>query len=476
MLVKITVSNDVIVRDLPTDIKKKIVEELTLPNPKFSEASKRGYSTYRIPEFLYNFKIMPDSSLKVPRGMKNKLESYLNDYGVPYDIESSLTFNDQPYNIIGPNTTDFRPYQRKYLYEILASGRTEGIIISPAGSGKTIMALAIMAALGQSTLWLTHRDPLIKQARNRFLKFSPYLRPEDVGLLQGKKWVPSPIITIGSVDSLRSRPKELKKLSKVFGLVILDEAHHHPAKTFNKVISSLCPYFLYGLTATPYRTDGLEKIMFQCIGDTIVNIPLQEVIDDGGIIMPTVFYRIVDHTKMEGNNNNQILKYLSSNEKRNYMITGDVVSEAIMGKRSIVISTRKEHCEELYKIIKIGWEKTGIVTGDYPEKHNDGQLQKLLTGEITVIVASLEKFGEGVDVDILDNAFLALPIRSEQDVEQLVGRIQRVEKNKKEAKLFDYLDINIGVSMDQFSTPTKNKECRLKAYQRLGLIVKPVEG
>jgi len=831
----IIIANKIIAHDLPDFIKDKVIKDLTMDNPAFFEAERRGFSTYKTPRTLSDFTILPDNSIRVPRGYKETLLHHLKENEVEFSLDSKkLVFNNTPYNILGLTDTDLRPYQRKYLYKLLLSGRTEGLIVAPPGSGKTIFAIALASVLGQSTLWLTHRNLLINQAKIRFLQNMCNLRPEDVGMIHKGKWNVNPIFTIASLDTMRGSTPQIRKIAKQFGLVILDEClpkgsnilmldgsikdifeikdgdittfgevtnkfsretdkiielrggwgklagtpthqlpiiyksiltknkhtnslclpttkdivlstldkvhkgdfllvkeenchtekyiigttksrllaliacdghieknlrciqvgivkdkdwfknemvqaslefqdsnlifsnckrgdliireyskkaikflneyipqgkkhtlyipsimehasrediknylqvvfdtegglnknqititmstpeflvgiqhllrkfgivsriipikpkkkslsrkeylrlamsgydaflfyykigfsmerkqaelltiikkankfvrrvtyndvvyrcmevitkkeicekttvydfttdkhffiangvlssncHHCPAATFKKIISELHPHYLYGFTATPYRGDGLGQLMFNALGNPIVTIPQQEVVDDGGIIMPTVYYRPIETKEIEGNNIQAILKTLMNNDRRNNIIVSDILSEAVKGKMNVVISNRKEHCETLFKLISIGWERTGIITGDYSEKHCDEQIRKLESREITTLVATGEKFGEGVDIDILENAFITLPFRSEQDVEQIIGRIQRSEKNKKEAKVFDYVDHRIGVVRDQFSTPTKNKDCRLNAYKRLGLQIIPLE-
>lgn len=468
-------SNKILIQQPPEILKDILIEELTMDNPAFFEAQKRGYSTYNIKRVISDYSIMPDDSIKIPRGYKESLFNHLKNLEIKYSLENKLTFNNTPADILGLANIDLRPYQRKYLYKLLLTGRTEGLIVAPPGSGKTIFAIALASVLGQSTLWLTHRKLLINQSKARFLHSIINLRPEDIGMIHKGKWNINPIFTIASLDTMRGNKPQIRKIAKQFGLVILDECHHVAADTFKKVISELHPHYLYGLTATPYRGDGLDPLMFHALGEPIVTIPQQEVVDDGGIIMPVVYYKAIETKEIEGNNIHAILKTLINNDRRNNIIVGDVLAEAIKGKMNIVISNRKEHCELLFKLISIGWERTGIITGDYNEKHCDEQIRRLERKEITTLIATGEKFGEGVDIDILENAFLALPFRSEQDVEQIIGRIQRSEKNKKEVKVFDYVDHRIGVVRDQFCTPTKNKECRLNAYKRLGLQIKPIE-
>ena len=240
-------------------------------------------------------------------------------------------------------------------------------------------------------------------------------------------------------------------------------------------MTSFNPHYLFGLTATPYRRDGLENLMFQVLGPEIISISQDEVRDQGGIMVPTVYYKTVQSAYVDNNNINKIItEHIVNNKKRNRLIASDVLAEAHAGNFCIVVSDRRKHCEILYDLISPGWAKTGIATGKYSRKYVEEQVQRYLDGEITVLITTFALLGEGFDIDFLNRAFVTSPFRSEAKVEQLVGRIQRVAKGKKDAIIYDYVDHNIGVLRNQFYTGKEHKPCRWNVYKRLGLEVIPL--
>ena len=251
--------------------------------------------------------------------------------------------------------------------------------------------------------------------------------------------------------------------------VLSSNCHHVAAKTFTDVVSNLNPYYLFGLTATPYRRDGLERLMFQTIGVRKIVIPIEKVSEGGGITIPIVKYREIRSEKVEGNDIQYILdKYIVRNNKRTDIIVSDVVREAKDKHFCIVISDRRDHCEVLYKKISRMWEKTGIATGKYSKKYVKEQIDAFDTGKITVLVATFSLLGEGFDVPFLDRAFICMPFRAENKAEQLIGRIQRFYPGKKDAIVYDYVDSDIGVLSNQFQG---RKDCRCRVYSRLGVNV-----
>lgn len=469
---KIIIDNVLELIDFPKNIKDFLMEKLTFINPKYEDAQRLGYSTRNIAKYVRNFEVVSHNQLNIPRGYRKYLIDALNKKGADCEVvdnRSVYEFNQ----VLCSTNIKLRSYQRDYLHKLLINDHEEGIIVAAPGSGKTVLGIALSGIKGQPTLWLTHTKNLLKQTRSRLEAFVPSLSEGDVGIIYDGNWNIGNLFTIGMIQTIIRNPDKLQEIRNSFGTVILDEAHHCPAKTFSSVVAALNPKYLYGLTATPYRGDKLEELMFQTIGPIIINIPTEEIVAKGGILMPVIKYKEIKTKKMEENNTAVLNKYLINNKKRNNIITRDILNEAFNGEVCIALSTRKKHCEILYELTRVSWEKSGIATGDYSDKENDATIKKLENGEITVIFTTPDLLGEGFDVDILSRGFICLPFRSETRIEQFIGRIQRSAPNKKDVVIYDYVDTNIGVFKDQFYTPNENKECRVRVYNRLNLTLKP---
>ena len=441
-----------------------------MKNPKYDAAIANGYSAWNLSPFIYNFEILPDNSLCIPRGCRTLL---VDAIGKDVKIKDKRTiFN---YIDVDSSYIKYRPYQFENMIKFVKKG-DEGLFIAPAGSGKTVIGISIISLVGQPTLWLTHTRALSNQALSRIKQFLPGLKEDDVGLIGDGKWKPGKIVTVALIPTLVRRMKELHEMRDNYGLVIVDEAHHVAASTFTKVIVNLNPYYLYALTATPYRRDKLEALMFQIIGPKLIQITVDEVENAGGVLMPVVKYRAIHSKPVYGNQIQQILKQnIINNSKRNNIIVGDVIREAALGNYCIVMTDRKVHAKTLYDLISLGWEKTGIATGNYTKKYVTEQANMLNNKEITVLVCTFSLLGEGFDVKFLNRAFVTMPFRAEAKVEQLVGRVQRTAEGKTDAIVYDYVDVDIGLLQNQFYTKGKN-DCRWNAYNRLGLEIEPYEG
>jgi superfamily II DNA or RNA helicase len=449
---------------------------LRTPNPKFTEAQDAGRSTWGIPEFIDTFEELPDSSIRIPRGKRPELMKMCEDLRLAHTVRDDRAVVDIP--PVDSTHIQYRPYQFDAVLK-LTTGGDEGVLTSPAGSGKTVMGLSLIPLLNQRTLWLTHTGPLVDQALDRASSFL-HLGPDDMGLIGRGKWTQGKVLTVATIQTLVRNLNKAFEMRDDYGLILLDEAHHCPATTFLQVVGQFRPYYLYGLTATPYRRDRLEKIMFDALGPELVRVDLEDVKRHGGIIMPTVYYRAVRTHPIpgvtDGNNFSSIVKnYIVPNAPRNHMIVGDVLREAAAGNYCIVISDRKAHCELLHDLISIGWPKTGIATGNYSRKYVAEQVSRFEKDEISVLVATYSLLGEGFDVKKLNRGFVACPFRAENKAEQLIGRLQRTspETGKTDAVVYDYVDVDVGVLHNQFNSP--RKDCRLKAYERLGVQVLPYE-
>lgn len=473
---EIIIQNKIRLRNYPKKLKEFLINTLHVENPKYHEAIKHGRSTRGIKPYIVNCTFLPDNSLVIPRGLRKQIldENFLQSFSVTKNdfevIDKRALFD---YTEVGKTQIVYRPFQREAILKMITSSE-EGLLVAPAGAGKTVMGLSIFAALGQPTLWLTHTNALATQTVERITQFIPGVTVSDIGFLGGGQWNLGSKIDIGLIPTLVRSETRLAELFGRYGLVILDEAHHCPATTFTKVISALNPFYLYGLTATPYRRDRLEDLMFQTIGPELARINQSDIEASGGIILPKVKFRPIYRPILQTNDIHEILTKLIHHQERNSIIVGDILREALSGNFCIVLTDRKAHAEILFNMIQIGWPKTGIATGRYNRQYVNEQVKKLNNSEITVLVCTFALLGEGFDVPLLNRAFLTLPFRAEGKLEQLVGRIQRTAEGKKDAIVYDYVDVNIGVVSNQFFTQSKN-DCRYRVYHRLGLSVEKLE-
>jgi len=253
---KIIVSNNIKIQEPDERIKEYAERRLVIDNPDYVRNERLGYSNYKTPRYLVFYEIN-GNELILPFGILSDLfEMYPSSmfenrivFGKKEEYESKIELFD---------------YQDKVCKKALE--RKNGIIVMPAGSGKTQTALEIVARLGLKTLWITHTIDLLNQSYNRAKDSF-----EDVGLgkIANGKIDIGTHITFATVQTLKSI--DLQEYADTWDCVVVDECHRvcgTPAKAgmFYKVINKLVARYKYGLTATPYRNvKGTEKAMFSLL-------------------------------------------------------------------------------------------------------------------------------------------------------------------------------------------------------------------
>ena len=464
METKIIIDSRLKLMNISNQLVHWLSESLTFENPLYLEAVKRGRYIRNISPNIKLYSETPNG-IVIPRGYLQTIEEILIGKGNDISIIDNRVFN-KPIHDIESNIV-LRDYQSKAKTDLLR--HPNGMLVAPAGSGKTIMGLDIFCTLKQNMLWLTHTNRLADQVKERILGNNdmppaiPSITEEDIGMIgSGKKKITNKI-TIGMIQTLVRNLDLLIEISQEFGLIIIDEAHHVPSSTFLKVINYLPSYYMFGLTAVPYRRDGLENVMFASIGRLNSVVQRKTVKKEEGIITPTAVIRKIYGQKYDDNDYSfAVSEILMKDKERCNMIVHDIVNEAKNGNFCIAISVRKLYCEIIYNKIINYWNKTGIATGDYNKKHNDLQVKRLEEGDISVLITTFNLLGEGFDVRKLNRGFLILPFREKSRVEQAIGRIQRPSDGKTDAYFYDYVDNNVGILRNQFMS-------RQKAYRSLGV-------
>ncbi len=332
-----------------------------------------------------------------------------------------------------------------------------GFLVAPAGSGKTIMGLELGRRLGQKTLFLIHlgilKDQVIGEAIEHF-GFSK----KEIGVLHGRTWQIGDALTIGMIPTLRVR--DLSEIAKLLGTVIIDEAHHAPSTSFLNVISEFHSQNLIGLTATAYRRDRLDPIMFNSIGPKLAEIEHFELVEDEHLMIPTIVRKNTGWSPP----NSHLMEYpdfmeaMVTAQLRNEKIVNDVISECKPGNFCIILVERTAHAEVLSQMLRDRGirAKYAVAAVDkeggerdskgrkkkraIPKKVRDKIIADLREGQLEAVVATYDLLMEGFNFRPLNRMFLASPIRWRGNVIQALGRVQRPFEGKTDAIVYDYID------------------------------------
>jgi superfamily II DNA or RNA helicase len=414
-------------------------EELNFFNAEYAMKKNMNMPTYDL-ERYFKTVLTDGSDVQVPRGFLEKLKMYLREQGTPFQISDKRN-HVEPVEV-RPSFELFE-HQKETLKHF---EKTDcGILVAPPGSGKTIMGLGIIAEKKQPALILVHRKQIYDQWLERIENFLN-IPKKDIGqFVSNKKTIKSPI-TVAMVQSL-ARQKDWKELKKSFGLVLVDECHHMPAKMFRDVITKFNPQYLFGLTATPKRKNNDEKLIYAYLGDIVYEVSKNYRLEISTNKTPKVEISIRETNlsfpfATKRADFQTIAKILIFDSERNRMIAEDIVTEAKSGKKCLILTERKEHVELLNFYLKRDFE-TIALTSDLPVSKRKQKEKQIASGHFQVLIATGQLLGEGSDIRNLDTLFLVFPFSFEGKLIQYIGRIERGEEAIK--KVYDYRDSHIEI-------------------------------
>lgn len=476
-MINLCIASNLEIRGADQELKDYLKDLLTLLNPEWLDAQNFGRWSGNIPKYIIQYQEEKDL-LRIPRGV---LFHLVMDLGREFDIDDQRV-EPKSEKLWPEGNVILRLDDQEIAVQELMQ-HDNGFLSAPSGSGKTIMGLETARRLGLKTLWLTHRKELKDQTIIRAVELFE-LQSDQIGILHSNKWTIGEQLTVGMIPTLRKR--DLSELRNEFGMVIVDEAHHVPSTTFLQVVSQFNARYLYGLTATAYRRDKLDSIMFNAIGPVIARIEHFDLFEDKHLIKPIIRRKMTGWAPHDCNTMeyHDFMEAMVTSKKRNNLIVEDIVREAIPGNTCIVLVERTKHAEVLTKLIKeqgilcefvVGSidveDKNPIVSNrkkkkkTVPKNVRDRIIKDFLEGKIQVLVAPYDLLVEGFDYKPLNRLFMATPIRWKGTVVQALGRIQRPYEGKKDSIAYDYVDEGIGMFR-------KQSESRLyRVYEVMGLVV-----
>jgi len=248
-------------------------------------------------------------------------------------------------------------------------------------------------------------------------------------------------------------------------MVILDECHHAASETCQAILRKVNAKYVYGVSATPIRSDNLEKINSMYLGPIRHKYSALDRAADQGInhyIIPR-FTRVVS-TSFTQDDINTSYKLVAESEVRNQQIINDV-SECVNAMRTPAILTKfKEQAKLLFDSLCDAAQHVFIMYGDNTTKENDRireQLFNVSKSESLILVATGKIIGEGFNFPRLDTLMLAAPVSFPGLLEQYVGRLNRDYEGKKDVIVYDYVDSHLPVFNNMFKK-------RLRTYRKIG--------
>ena len=425
----------------------------SMQNPEFHKKQQLRLSTWQTPRIIPAYE-EDLTHLHLPRGVQPELEQLAERVGSTLQLEArwpeleplELEFQGE---LTGP--------QQAAVDDLLAHDL--GMLVAPPGSGKTVMGCAIVAERQLPTLVLVYRKPLLEQWREQ-LATSLNLDPTEIGELAAGRDRRTGTVDLATVQTL-ARQDDVAGVTGAYGLLVVDECHHVPAVTIQRVVSQIPTRFVLGLTATPYRGDGLDPLIAMHCG------PVR---NSGDPAPSSLRLELEVHEtafaldEAEDAPIHEVLGAVAEDPERTRQIADDVAAELTAGRHCLVLSERKSHLAALAEQLReLGIDPLVLHGGmkRTTEQQVMDRLESAAEGPL-VLAATGQYIGEGFDCPPLDTLFLTFPMSDKGKVVQRVGRIQRPFPGKHTARVHDYLDTRVPVLARMHTR-------RLKTYRTLGL-------
>ena len=441
---------------LPSMLIDQIKRLAAFENPEFYKKQAMRMSTALTPRVISCAEVAGDR-IVLPRGCLPALEELVDQH----DIELAIDDQKMDGEAIGVEFHgDLTGIQQQAACSLLA--HDIGVFVAPPGSGKTVLGTHLVAARGRNTLILVHRTQLIDQWRTQLSVFLD-LKPSEIGQIGGGRQKSTGYVDIGMLQSLVRRDR--KDVSE-YGHVIVDECHHVPAVSFEKVMRQVQARYITGLTATPQRRDGHHPILHFQLGPIRFSVDsrsdkARRQLEHQVIVRQTAF-RLQDQSSES--RIQEIYAKLANDRSRNEMILDDVIGALEAGRSPILLTERRDHLDYFSSQLTSVARHLVVLRGGMGVRQRDKartQLKEIPDNEERLILATGRFIGEGFDDARLDTLFLAMPISWKGTLVQYAGRLHRRHPRKSEVRIYDYVDANVPMLAKMYQR-------RLNGYRAMG--------
>lgn len=372
---------------LPPSLIARFRRLAAFQNPEFYKRQSLRLSVALTPRVIVCAQETADE-IALPRGCREEVEALLSRNASRLDCEDSRQLGvPLPVKFIGTLTdTQAQATTAVALHEM-------GVLAAPPGAGKTVMGAHLIAARGVNTLVLVHRRPLLDQWVNQLALFLG-VAPSEIGQIAGGRRKPNGCLDVAMIQSLVRRDA-VDDLVARYGHVVVDECHHIPAVSFERVLGQVRARYVTGLTATPRRRDGHHPIAEMQLG------PVRHSIDARAEAEARPFTHKLIARETSFAPGEQVLgiqdlyRRLARDDARNQIIARDVGLALEEGRVPLVLTERRDHVDVLADLVRGFCPRVVVLRGGADGKAGAGHLATLSASGDRVIVATGRFVGEG---------------------------------------------------------------------------------
>lgn len=455
--------------------KRQLRRMATFSNKQYFQNQAMDMPNYDESRFIY---LGSDEGkyIVLPRGLREDILKKFDNAGISYKIEDKRT-QGRELNISFKG--ELRESQIPAV-ETMLNNET-GILHAATAFGKTVVCCDMIARRGISTLILVDRADLMNQWIKRldeFLDIDEELpeyqtktgrtrkRKSLIGNLQGAHDTLTGIVDVAMIRSLKKKDG-FHPMLKEYAQVYFDECHHAASESAIEVLQEINAKYVYGVTATPKRGDGKEKINEFLLGPIRYRFTAKDRAEEQNIdhlVYPRFTRTVKSHHLSKTPYGNDAYELIRNNDVRDEQIIRDVADCVQAGRTPVVLTKYVDHANKLSERLKTCADRLILLTGANGTKARRAQVEELNRvddSESLILVGTGSLLGEGFDFPRLDTLFMATPVSGENVVEQYVGRLNRDYDGKENVIVYDYVDSHI----PKFD---KMYAARLKAYKKIG--------
>ena len=455
--------------------KRQLRRMATFSNKQYFQNQAMDMPNYDESRFIY---LGSDEGkyIVLPRGLREDIQKKFDNAGIRYKIEDKRT-QGRELNI------SFKGELRESQIpaaETMLENET-GILHAATAFGKTVVCCDMIARRGISTLILVDRADLMNQWIKRldeFLDIDEELpeyqtktgrtrkRKSLIGNLQGAHDTLTGIVDVAMIRSLKKKDG-FHPMLKEYAQVYFDECHHAASESAIEVLQEINAKYVYGVTATPKRGDGKEKINEFLLGPIRYRFTAKDRAEEQNIdhlVYPRFTRTVKPHHLSKTPYGNDAYELIRNNDVRDEQIIRDVADCVQAGRTPVVLTKYVDHANKLSERLKKYADRLILLTGANGTKARRAQVEELNEvddSDSLILVGTGSLLGEGFDFPRLDTLFMATPVSGENVVEQYVGRLNRDYDGKENVIVYDYVDSHI----PKFD---KMYAARLKAYKKIG--------
>ena len=385
-------------------------------------------------------------------------DTFYEEYKQRYDIIKTQKRIAQEENVTSLERYRLKPNSMQVrfianLRKILQHNEQRALLISATGTGKTYASAFAMRELGfKRVLFLVHRATLATQAKNSYQRV--FGNAVSMGLVgagdhqYGKDYVFATVETLNKDAHLQKyKPDE-------FDCIILDEAHHSSANTYQKVMQYFRPRLFLGMTATPdKRTDNdANDNIYEIFHHQIAyEIRLQQAMEED-LLCPFHYFGITDlsvvrDTKAKNISEEEFNKLICDERVKHIIEQSEYYGYSGDRVKGLIFCSRKQECKELSKKFNDLGYRTVALSGEDSEEVRQNAFERLAMeeGEQTDktkpldYIFSVDILNEGVDIVEVNQVIMLRPTQSPIVFIQQLGRGLRKANGKEYVVILDFI-------------------------------------